>query len=48
MDTPRAVCTERVKADPERHPQATLMLHEIDRWFRAFAGATSGLKGARS
>ena len=48
MDTRRAVCVERVTADPERHPQATLMLHEIDRWFKAFAGATSGLNGAGS
>ena len=48
MSTPRSECLARVKADPERHPQATLMLHEIDRWFKAFAGATSGLNGAGS
>jgi predicted kinase len=46
MDTPRAVCVERVKADPDRQQQAALMIREIDRWFTDFVGATRGKYGA--
>ncbi len=42
MDTSRAVCVERVKADPDRQRQAALMVREIDGWFTAFVGATRG------
>jgi hypothetical protein len=46
METSRIDCAERIKADPDRHAQGSLMIREIDRWFRAFAGAAGKLNGA--